>query len=201
MIVIGFGHRARQGKNTAAQAALEACPLETQVRQYAFSDALKSEVRLACARSGGQWNLINAWKDAGIMPDWVQYEDPKPRSLLQWWGTEYRRAKDPQYWVKKLARTLEQHDPEVALITDVRFPNEIAFVKSLGGFVVKCTRTTAPDFEVNEHPSEAELDGFHGWDFYINADTVADCQYQAREILKQCLKANSSIPTLKPGPQ
>jgi hypothetical protein len=195
MLVIGFGYRARQGKDTSAQAMLEACPLFADVRQYAFADALKMEVRLACARSGGQWNLINAWKDAGIMPDWVTYEDPKPRSLLQWWGTEYRRSKDQQYWVNKLAKTLIQHEPEIALITDVRFPNEVAFIKSLGGFLVKCTRMTAPDFSVNEHPSEAELDGFHGWDFYINADSVADCQNQARETLKKCL--NIYTPTTK----
>ena len=88
MILIGFGHRARQGKNTAAQAVMDLQPLDTEVRLYAFGDALKTEVRVACAKFSGQSELIRAWKEAGLMPEWVHFEEPKPRSLLQWWGTD-----------------------------------------------------------------------------------------------------------------
>jgi hypothetical protein len=95
MLLIGFGHRARMGKNTAAQAVLEACPLDTDVHLYAFADALKMEVRSACAKAGGQWALIESWKEGGVLPDWVVYEDPKPRSLLQWWGTTSAGSKTP----------------------------------------------------------------------------------------------------------
>ena len=185
MLVIGFGHRARQGKNTAAQAVLGACPLETQVHVYGFADALRSEVRRYCASLGGQFNLIEQFKEAGLMPDWVHFEEPKPRSLLQWWGTDYRRAKDPDYWVKKLRKTLEEHKPEVALISDVRFQNEVDFIHSLGGYVVKCIRKGIPDVAVHEHPSEAELDGYKGWDFTITAGTVEECQRQAVSIYRR----------------
>ena len=185
MLLIGFGHRARQGKNTAAQAVLEACPLETQVHIYAFADALRTEVRRYCASLGGQFNLLEQFKEAGLMPEWVRFEEPKPRSLLQWWGTDYRRAKDPDYWVKKLRKTLEEHKPEVALISDVRFPNEVDFIHSLGGYVVKCVRTGTPDVAVHEHPSEAVLDGYKGWDFTITAGTVEECQRQAVSIYRR----------------
>jgi hypothetical protein len=185
MLLIGFGHRARQGKNTAAQAVLEACPLETRVHMYAFADALKQEVRVACGKYGGQFALLSAWKSEGILPDWVHYEDPKPRPLLQWWGTEFRRKQDPDYWVKRLDKKLIQHAPEVALVTDVRFRNEVDYIKARGGFVVECLRTSAPDFEVEEHSSEAELDGFRGWDFYITADTAEECRTKAVHIYKE----------------
>ena len=143
---------------------------------------MKSEVRKACAVSGGQFDLIRDWKNAGLMPEWVRYEDPKPRSLLQWWGTDYRRAKTPDYWVDKLRKTLDAHDPEIALITDVRFPNEVEAIHAWGGYVVKCTRLGQPDVEVNEHPSESALDGYRGWDFYITADNAAEVKRQARDI-------------------
>lgn len=173
-LIIGFGYRARQGKNTAAMAMLEACPLETRVHQYAFADALKQEVRVACGRMGGQYDLIERFKEAGLMPDWVHFEDPKPRSLLQWWGTEYRRAKDPDYWVKRLRKTLDAHSPEIALITDVRFTNEIDAIHSWGGVVVNVTRTTTPDVEVHEHESESGLDTFVGWDYRLEAADKAE---------------------------
>ena len=186
MLLIGFGHRARQGKNTAAEAILQAAylPLDVSIRLYSFADALKREVRVACAWCGGQYNLIEQFKESGLMPDWVRFEEPKPRSLLQWWGTEYRRAKDPDYWVKRLARTLEEHAPDVALITDVRFRNEVDFIHKQGGYVVKCERLGAPDVQVHEHPSEAVLDTYTGWDYHIQAATVADCTRQALDVFR-----------------
>jgi hypothetical protein len=187
MRVIGFGHRARQGKNTAAQAVLSACPLETQVRMYAFADALRSEVRTACAKFGGQFALISAWKEAGLIPEWVHFEEPKPRSLLQWWGTEYRRGKDPDYWVKRLAKTLEDHHPEIALITDVRFPNEVEAIHSWGGVYVKVVNTGQVDMEVHEHPSEAALDGVIP-DYWLCAESVDECRVKAVEIYGEILK-------------
>ena len=184
MLVIGFGHRARQGKNTAAQAVLDACPLETQVRMYSFAEALKKEVRYVCNKWGGQHEMIAAWREAGFLPDWVKYEEPKPRPLLQWWGTDYRRKQDPDYWVKRLRKTLDDHKPDVALITDVRFRNEVDFIHSVGGFVVKVERIGAPDVIVQEHASEAELDKYTGWDFFIRAADVHDLTRQAHELWK-----------------
>ena len=76
MLLIGFGHRARQGKSTAVTAMLNApfLSLEVNIRAYAFADALKREVRRACATFGGQFALIEAWKDSGLMPEWVHFE-------------------------------------------------------------------------------------------------------------------------------
>lgn len=183
-MIIGFGHRARQGKNTAAQAMLEACPLETDVHLYAFADALKHEVRTACAKFGGQYALIEAWKEAGLMPEWVRFEEPKPRPLLQWWGTEYRRSKDPDYWVKRLRATLDRHNPALALITDVRFPNEVESIHAWGGVYVEVVNTGATDVSVHEHPSEAALDSVR-YDYLIAAASADECREKAIALLQQ----------------
>jgi hypothetical protein len=192
MQLIGFGHRARQGKNTAAQAVLESLPLATEVHMYAFADALKREVRTLCAKYGGQWELIRAWQEEGVMPPSVHFEEPKPRSLLQWYGTEFRRKQDPEVWVKRLRKTLEEHNPDVALITDVRFPNEAEYIKQQGGTLIKCVRTTAADVEVAEHWSEAALDSFTGWDFVLTADTAEECKAQAVAIY-QTVRAREQV--------
>lgn len=154
-IVFGFGHRARHGKDTAAAAIKEARGNEYDIRIYSFARELKEEVNKNAVMADGMHNLFDPGlrvPGAGYMqtngnflalPDWVQYEpnpdmtDPlcplgKQRTLLQWWGTEFRRAVDPDYWVNKLAERLAVEKPEIALITDMRFPNEKKFVEEYG---------------------------------------------------------------------
>lgn len=151
-ILIGLGYRMRMGKDTAAQAIINAYKSKYDIRRYAFGDALKEEYVEACREAGSAFALIQGMRVTHNLPNWVQYEfdapkdDPicgewgKQRSLLQFWGTEYRRTQDPLYWVKKLASKIDRELPQFAVITDVRFPNEGAFIKMCGGFTVKVTR-------------------------------------------------------------
>ena len=181
MLLIGFGHKARQGKNTAAVSMLNAAPLECHARIYAYADALRKEVLRATCEAGGLYELI---KDMDC-PPWVVPECGKQRSLYQWWGTDYRRAQDPDYWVKRMRETLERDAPEVAYVTDVRFLNEAELIHQLGGLLVKCTRTSPPDVVVAEHLSEKALDGYTGWDYQIVAASAADCRAQAAALYHQ----------------
>lgn len=199
MLIIGLGHRARQGKNTAAVAMVNAGPIGQRARFYAYADALRAEVRAAINEAGGLQELVDRgyveeWKGRGInyahFPEWVRNETGKPRTLLQWWGTDYRRAQDPNYWVKRLMETLERDQPEVALVTDVRFPNEVDAIHAAGGVVIKVTRTTPPDVKVPEHPSESVLDDYAGWDFEIKAATATELRKQARSIYKKIVRKN-----------
>ena len=115
------------------------------------------------------------------LPKWVQ-PDPDPEvselapygkhpKLLQWWGTDYRRAQDPGYWTKKLFANIPS-DTDIALITDVRFPNEFMGVKERHGYTVNVTRLNedrsiycAPD-RPSDHVSETALDTAT-WDFKL----------------------------------
>jgi hypothetical protein len=188
MFLLGFGHKARQGKNTAALAFLELCPIDSNAGLFAFGEALKKEVKKACLQYGGADKLIAAWKESGLMPDWVHHEYGKERTLYQWWGTNFRRAQDERYWLKKIQKTFDASRPDVALITDVRFPNEAEYVHSLGGILVKVTRTAKPDVLVPEHPSEQALDGYTGWDFELIADSVKDLEDKTRQLYRELKK-------------
>jgi hypothetical protein len=63
-----------------------------------------------------------------------------PRWVLQHWGTEYRRAQDPEYWTRRLTETIDQSTAKSIVITDVRFENEAQLVQRLGGTLWRVER-------------------------------------------------------------
>lgn len=179
-LLIGFGYKARSGKDTAVQAIIDARSSQYDVRRYAFADELKREYTEACKQAGSAFELINQMRVTHNLPDWVQYEfgsdmtDPlcpfgKQRALLQWWGTEYRRAQDPFYWVKLLHKRLLEERPAVALISDLRFPNEALYIKANKGYTVEVQREGYEDFAASQHPSEHLL-SMYTFDIRIKAN-------------------------------
>ena len=92
------------------------------------------------------------------------------RRILQWWGTEYRRTEDADYWTKAWSRKVEELDLEQVhvLIDDVRFMNELNAIKGHGGLIIKIER---PGFDgANNHASETSLDDYADWDGTIVND-------------------------------
>lgn len=67
---------------------------------------------------------------------WTKPYTEEVRALLQWWGTEYRRAQDPDYWVKKTVERIQASDAETVVLTDVRYANEAKAVRDMGGLVI-----------------------------------------------------------------
>ena len=207
-LIIGFGHKARNGKDEAIKAIIAANPAR-DIRRYGFGDALKREVNSAALPYAGKMrHLIAALQEANCVPDCVQYDDDadmtdplcpygKQRTLLQWWGTEYRRAQDPDYWVKKTMVQISQDSPEVALICDLRFPNEMAGVQNAGGYCVRVIRTGYKS-DVPEHVSERALDGVGkmDWDYVIEVPDgrLEQLQEEAVNAFELLDDANRSIP-------
>src|SRR5665213_1086744 len=121
------------------------------------------------------------------LPDWVQ-PDPNPEvnamspygkhpKLLVWWGTEYRRAQDLDYWVKRAFESIPA-GTNIAVITDVRFKNEAAAIKAKGGHLIEVVRLNQDgaryysEDRPKDHESETELDSYN-WDFHIQSKTSA----------------------------
>lgn len=149
--VIGLGHSARQGKDTVANFMIDI--MGSSVVRIGFADALYAVARV----------------EHGMTT-----KDP---ALLQRLGTEVFRAKDPNTWIRTLYYTALDRKPEVLVIPDVRFPNEADFVHEMGGHLVKIVRynldgTKFQDPSRNpDHPSEASLNDYAGWDFELHAET------------------------------
>lgn len=71
--------------------------------------------------------------------------DFTPREALQLMGTEAGRdVFHPDLWIFALEHKLAMYKDVV--IADVRFPNEIDFIRSKGGFIVRVTRGDDPEW-------------------------------------------------------
>jgi hypothetical protein len=146
-LVIGLGHRARHGKDTAAQIL----GAKYGARRFSFADDLYAVCRVLHGMTG---------KDA---------------PLLQRVGVEMR-TRDENVWIRSVYSKILADRPSVAVITDVRFPNEFAFVKALGGVCWKVERRM-PDGSLfvdpsrpATHISETALEGA-AWDrVLVNPD-------------------------------
>ena len=210
-LIIGFGNKARHGKDTAGEAVRDYYAHNAKAffkhgfsnfkiidaRIYKWADALYVEANGAIANAGGIENLRKRGGvtigDAFIsakwyaFPQWVLDAPTLPKStiapygkwgaFLQWWGTDLRRKNfGENYWVDKTIAQIKAEKPDVALITDTRFPNEAQAVKGLGGYNLNITRLSAdgtpfvaPD-RLADHPSETALDNWN-WDLkIINSD-------------------------------
>lgn len=124
------------------------------------------------------WQAVS--QDPAITP-WTRTREM--RLALQDWGTDVRRAADPHHWVKLGARrTLEAISTGRAVhITDARFANEVQIARSLGFHAVRLEvdldvrsrrlwdrdgLTIDPTSE--NHPSEAELETYRGFDQWVS---------------------------------
>jgi len=69
-----------------------------------------------------------------------------PRWVLQHWGTEVlRRHFHDDIWIASLENKLRNSRDDV-VISDCRFPNEIAAIKKAGGRVVRVVRGAEPEW-------------------------------------------------------
>lgn len=75
-----------------------------------------------------------------------------PRQILQWWGTDYRRAQCETYWIDRVRKRLMLASDAHWVISDVRFQNEADLVLEIDGLIGLVTR---PGVElVANHVSE-----------------------------------------------
>lgn len=167
MLLIGLGNKARQGKNYVANYMKEE---DNSVKLYAFADELKLYCKEHHDELVPQWQLANQTKQYPASKDDPIYGCTP---ILQWYGTDVARKQDPNTWVKALDRRLSSENPSLAVVTDVRFPNEAEYIKEKGGYLVQVIRLNADGSQYLDkgrdpnHPSEIALDDYPDWDFVI----------------------------------
>jgi hypothetical protein len=186
-VVVGFGYKARRGKDSAVSAILDVYP--ERARRYAFADALKHEVAQyawafapdGTAAEDARLGLpaLCAWAGVAYAPGAL-----RQRALWQWFG-EYRRAQAADYWVVAVQRKIMAEQPEYALISDLRYFNE----RSICDVTVRMDR---PGFEIDDgrhHISETQLDALDdaAWSCILTAADPEEVRWGAVNLFANIL--------------
>lgn len=169
--IIAFCGAAGAGKDEAAKALLH-----LGFTKRSFAEPLRAEVHRSLKHKlfplKAPREVVSALSGCIIARDtdpWVKPTSPRMRRLLQLWGTDWRRKQDRDYWTKAEARTVPEHGR--FFYTDVRFPNEVELVRSLGGLLYRIDR---PNWPVLDHESESHWPHFKVDAVIRNDGSIAD---------------------------
>ena len=86
------------------------------------------------------------------------------REFMQFFGTDVMRKMYEPIWVNACIKKIQQEQSGLAIIADVRFPNEAKAIEQAGGKVVRLTREVHED----NHSSEVALDDYPFTDYIDN---------------------------------
>lgn len=159
-LLVGVGHRARTGKDTIGDYLED----HRNWHRTCFAASLKEAVK-----------IIYGWTNEHVYGSLKEEVDPfwktTPREVLQKFGTEAcRNNLRDDIWVKSLEKRIKSAPDANWVITDVRFPNEVAAIKSWGGFVVRVDKEDPHKISTKGHVSEHALDGYLFWDAILKND-------------------------------
>lgn len=155
-MIIAFAGRKQSGKTTCAQFVMSKFVEQSygNAQIYNFADPLKKDICMnilgltfeQCYGTDAQKNeLVNCyWENQQLTA----------REVMQLVGTDMFRKLQHNVWADATIIKIKNEKPDLALIADCRFPNEVEAVKNAGGIVIKLTRNP---FGSN-HASETALD-------------------------------------------
>jgi hypothetical protein len=123
-----------------------------QFRRESFAHTLKDAVAAVFGWDRelleGRTKESRAWREQ-VDPWWSQRLDMPnltPRWVLQYWGTEVcRKGFHDNIWIASLENKLRKTTDDI-VISDCRFPNEIAAIKRAGGIVIRVVRGSEPEW-------------------------------------------------------
>lgn len=198
-IVLALAGPKECGKDTVADLLVTHCGFV----KLAFADALRAEVSDAfaieplylvrretkehpmsslalskCLSSGFVGRVLINHQDQSAA---VDRDAPRsPRQIMQWWGTEYRRAQDPNYWTKQtsaqISYMMRERLANRFVITDCRFDNEAAMVRQTHGGQVWQVKRPGRDVPDGSHVSETTGEAFSPDAVIDNSDGIQQLQ-------------------------
>jgi hypothetical protein len=123
-----------------------------------------------------------------------------PRELMQKFGTEFvREMVNPDFWIIRMRRVIKklQEEKQHIVIDDVRFENEAALIRQMGGTVVHLRRIYEPVSSCTEHESEQVL-RVYDEDFNISSGKMPE--YYTYRVLADYLQENLTYANNINGP-
>jgi hypothetical protein len=144
-MIIGICGLIGAGKDTVADYLVNI----HQFRRESFANTLKDAVSAVFGWNRemleGRTKQSREWREQ--RDEWWSNRlgmDITPRWVLQYWGTEVaRKSFHDDIWIASLENKLRTSSDDI-VISDCRFPNEIAAIKRAGGIVIRVVRGSEP---------------------------------------------------------
>jgi len=163
--------------------------LNSKVKIYNFADILKTDICINML--GLTYDQCYGTDDNKNEMTKIVWNDKKlsARDVMQVVGTDIFRKLDTNVWVRSTINKIIRDKPDLAVITDCRFPNEVDSIKQSGGKVIRLTRNP---FQ-SDHLSETVLDkdnyDWSNFDYVVeNSDiTLLDQFTQIKKLLEEIL--------------
>lgn len=167
--------------------------LLTGIKMEQFEDQEFKKTNL-----GAQWNRIEIAVDQMSEQEYVSESPMSVRDFLQRLGTDgLRNGLHTNVWVNALMSDYLTHDTSISvgaktsrfipaskwIITDTRFPNELAAVKDQDGITIRITRPGVT--AINAHPSETALDDATFDHVIVNNGSMIHLEQAVLNILHQ----------------
>ena len=166
--IVGFAGKAGSGKDSLGAHLIEELELRgIPAKRFAFGDAVKEWLELeygldmkimhspALVKNNAYTNILWDHERDNTCPPpeaFMTY-----REAMQYLGTDVGRAEDDDRWINETLYQVavwHQENPEgIAIITDVRFPNEADYIVNLESGIQFDIKSSID--RVNGHSSEA----------------------------------------------
>ena len=183
--IICFAGRKQSGKSSCCEYLYEQLKDKCSVQIYNFADPLKQVCIDVLGLAPRQCYGEDKYKNELVDCQW-NGKQLTAREVMQILGTDILRTMQHNVWTGATIRKIQRDNPDVALIGDCRFPNEVEAVQKVGGIVIKLNR----NIYHSDHASETALDR-QNYD-ELNFDAVIQNQFMdieaKNEVLSRILK-------------
>ena len=145
--IIGLVGFIGSGKDTAADYLVDFYEFQRDSFAASLKDIVAAVFGWDRTLLEGRTSEAREWREQ-IDPWWADrlgIKDLTPRWVLQYWGTEVcRRSFHNDIWIASLENRLRRSENTNIVISDCRFPNEVAAIKKSGGKVIRIVRGENP---------------------------------------------------------
>lgn len=198
VILLGVSGRMASGKDTIGPRVIDNLGYSHLAFHEFFAKALKHEINQvieairdsrtiqeAIDKVSRSMSVLEEHARVAVNKLWQEVKDENVtsaydrtatvRSILQYWGTDFRRKEDNDYWVKKTMKAMisQLAEGRSVFVTDARFENEVDALQRAGGYTIrlKVSRDVqiarlksrdgiGPDLTALDHDSEKALDEY-----------------------------------------
>ena len=147
-MLIGICGFISSGKDTIADYLVNFHEFRRESFANTLKDAVSSVFGWDRTLLEGRTKEAREWREQ-VDPWWAErlnMPNLTPRLMLQLWGTEVcRKGFHDDIWIASLENKLRTTKDNV-VISDCRFPNEIASIKRAGGTVIRVVRGPEPEW-------------------------------------------------------